>query len=87
MDSLDTKNKGNKECELGQYFTPRKNNISIIELRKNLLDLSETINIISIPSGTFTHTMNNTMNTKENDLIKTILDPFGGTGGFSTMNK
>ena len=26
-------------------------------------------------------------NTKENDLIKTILDLFSGTGGFSTINK
>ena len=26
-------------------------------------------------------------NTKENDLIKTILDPFNRTGGFSTINK
>jgi type I restriction-modification system DNA methylase subunit len=31
--------------------------------------------------------VNKLCNTKENELIKTILDPFSGTGGFSTINK
>lgn len=87
MNSLDTKDKinkcVNKASELGQYFTERHITNYIVN---KLLDLSETINIISIPSETFTNTINNTMNTKENDLIETILDPFSGTVGFSTIS-
>ena len=68
MESLDTKNKVNecvnKKTDLGQYFTPRKNNISIIEIRNKLLDSIDTIKIISIPSSTFTHTINNKDNNK-----------------------
>ena len=90
MDSLNTKDKVNncvnKTSVLGQYFTPRQNDISIIEIRNKLLDSIDTINIISMSSGTFTHTINNTMNTKENELIENILDPFAGAGSFSTMN-
>jgi len=63
MDALNTKDKVNKcvnkTSELGQYFTPRKHNISIIEIRNKLLDSIDIIKIISIPSSTFTHTINN----------------------------
>ena len=63
MDSLDKKDKVNncvnKTSVLGKYFTPRNNNISIIEIRNKLLDSIDTINIISISSGTFTNTINN----------------------------